>query len=71
MEKDTEAFILEAHFLVLPLVTESHHGNLCCVSYSQAKISNKIPQNNCLKNQTYKSGANVLWDHMLRRNWFI
>lgn len=25
MEKDTEAFILEAHFLVLPLVTESHH----------------------------------------------
>lgn len=44
MEKDTEAFIVEAHFLVLPLVTKSRHGNLCFMSFSQAKISNKTPK---------------------------
>lgn len=47
LQKDTEAFILEAHFLFLPLITESQHGNLCCISYFQAKNENsKIPQNN-------------------------
>lgn len=51
LQKDTEAFILEAHLQVLPLVTESHHGNLSCISFKQ-KTTTKPPQNNCLKKQT-------------------